>query len=150
MEFLPPTSDVRPYLGASTLFVLPSYYREGLPRTILEALATGRPVITTDMPGCRDAIVDGKNGIVIPPKCSQSLADAIVGLLADRAKLEAMSRCAREIAVNTYDVDIVNAQLLDCMGLTRQQTKDAIRVCEADNRLPESNAITASDMSGAA
>jgi len=57
--------------------VLPSYYREGVPRVILEAMSMGKPVVTTDMPGCRDAVEDGKNGLLVPPKNSQALAEAI-------------------------------------------------------------------------
>ena len=68
IEFLPETRDVRPFIASAHAFVLPSFYREGLPRTILEALATGRPVITTDMPGCRDPIRHGVNGLLVPPR----------------------------------------------------------------------------------
>ena len=67
IELLPETRDVRPFLASAHVFVLPSYYREGLPRTILEALAMGRGVITTDMPGCREPIQPGVNGLLVPP-----------------------------------------------------------------------------------
>src|SRR3546814_19491830 len=59
VEYHEETRDVRPFLTAAHVFVLPSYYREGLPRTLLEALATGRPIITTDMPGCREPVREG-------------------------------------------------------------------------------------------
>ena len=147
VEFLPETTDVRPHLAASTIFVLPSYYREGLPRTILEALSTGRPVVTTDMPGCRDAIMEGENGKLVPPKSPGELATAIMELLADRKKLEAMSRCARETAEKTYDVNIVNAQLLDLMGLAERQAPGS----HVDTRThdPDRLVLQASKPSGA-
>ena len=117
IEFLPETRDVRPDLAACTLFALPSFYREGLPRTILEALASGRPVITTDLPGCRDAIVDGENGRLVPPRDPRRLADAILEMLADRPRLRAMAAAARRRAVTQYDVRDVNRALIGCMGL---------------------------------
>lgn len=117
VEFLPETRDVRPFLAASTLFALPSFYREGLPRTILEALSSGRPVITTDLPGCREAIADGRNGRLIPPRDPAALADAVVETLSDREALAAMSAAARKSAVDRYDVHDVNQVLLECMKL---------------------------------
>lgn len=119
IEFLPETRDVRPHLAASSLFVLPSFYREGLPRTILEALATGRAVVTTDLPGCRDAIVDGENGRLVPPRNPRLLAAAITELASDPARLVAMSAAARQSAVAHYDVHHVNRALLECMGLNK-------------------------------
>src|SRR3546814_9654673 len=65
IEYLGATRDVRPYLQACTTYVLPSY-REGLPRTVLEAMATGRAVITTDAPGCREPVEPDVNGYVVP------------------------------------------------------------------------------------
>ncbi|NJM29746.1 MAG: glycosyltransferase family 4 protein, partial [Rhizobiales bacterium] len=68
VEYLGETKDVRPYLAASSVFVLPSFHREGLPRSILEAMATGRAIVTTTMPGCRETVVEGENGILVPPR----------------------------------------------------------------------------------
>lgn len=138
IELLPETRDVRPTLAAAHVFVLPSYYREGLPRTILEALATGRPVITTDMPGCREPIRDGVNGILVPPRDAPTLADAMSRLLGDAELLASMSKAARKIAVDTYDVDTVNDLLLDVMQLAdtrpapdRQQARARGRLATA-------------------
>lgn len=125
VDILPETHDVRPHLNAATLFVLPSYYREGLPRTILEALASGRPVITTDMPGCRDAIIDNVNGRLVPPRDPASLADAISELLSDPILLERMSAAARETAVSQYDVRDVNRKVLRATGLMDRPGPDA-------------------------
>lgn len=118
IDLLPETRDVRPYLAAAHVFVLPSYYREGLPRTILEALATGRPVVTTDMPGCREPIRPGENGFLVPPRDAVALAAAMALFLGDPALLGPMGDAARRTAVDGYDVDQVNRQLLDAMRLT--------------------------------
>lgn len=117
IEFLPETRDVRPFIASAHVFVLPSFYREGLPRTILEALATGRPVITTDMPGCREPIRDGVNGLLVPPRDGPALAAAMERLITDPPCLAAMANAARRTAVDIYDVDRVNAILLDVMQL---------------------------------
>src|SRR3546814_4675804 len=77
VEYHEETRDVRPFLTAAHVFVLPSYYREGLPRTLLEALATGRPIITTNMPGCREPVREGLNGFLVPPRNAQKLAAAM-------------------------------------------------------------------------
>lgn len=117
IEFLPETRDVRPFIASAHAFVLPSFYREGLPRTILEALATGRPVITTDMPGCRDPIRHGVNGLLVPPRDASALADAMEAMIANPRRVTAMARAARQTAVDVYDVDKVNALLLETMQL---------------------------------
>lgn len=117
VEFLAETRDVRPYLAGCSVFVLPSFYREGLPRTILEAMSTGRPIITTDMPGCRDPIEPGGNGFVVPPKTPVALADAMCKLIADPVLLKQMSKRSRELAEQIYDVRLVNQILLGNMGL---------------------------------
>lgn len=115
VELLAETRDVRPYLASAHVFVLPSFYREGLPRTILEALATGRPVITTDMPGCREPIEEGRNGFLVPPRDAAALADAMERFLQCPALLQPMGEAARQVAVEIYDVERVNRQLLEEM-----------------------------------
>jgi glycosyltransferase involved in cell wall biosynthesis len=118
VEYLGETSDVRPYLAASTAVILPSY-REGTPRSILEALATGRPAIVTDVPGCRETVVDGDNGYLVPPYDAPALADAVDRLLADRARLDRMAARARAIAENKYDARKVSAAMRAAMNLDR-------------------------------
>jgi len=125
VEFVPGTDDVRPYLAACSVFVLPSYYREGLPRTILEALASARPVITTDLPGCRDAIESGVNGFLVRPRDAGDLAAAMARFAAKPGLVEEMGAAALEVARQTYDVQLVNRQLLGEMGLLRS-TDDLI------------------------
>lgn len=118
VELLPETRDVRPFLSASTVFVLPSYYREGLPRSILEAMATGRAVVTTDLPGCRDPIVPGKNGLLIAPRSVDSLVAALTRFVESPKSASRMGREARRIAEESYAVELVNRILLSEMRLT--------------------------------
>lgn len=117
VRFIPGTKDIRPYLSSASVFVLPSYYREGLPRTILEAMAMGRPVITTDMPGCRDPIEEGGNGYLVPPRDADALAQAMTRFVKEPALIEEMGQRSRELAEEVYDVRKVNRLLLSEMDL---------------------------------
>lgn len=104
------------FYGDSTVFVLPSYYREGLPRTILEAMSCGRPVITTDWTGCRETVEDGVNGYLIPVKDPGALADRMTRLIEDRALLEKMGDASYRICKERFDVDIVNRRMREILG----------------------------------
>ncbi|MEM8791299.1 MAG: glycosyltransferase family 4 protein [Pseudomonadota bacterium] len=109
-------ADVRPSLAEAHVYVLPSY-REGTPRTVLEAMATGRPVITTDAPGCRETIVNGESGYLVPVRKSDPLASTMMRFVTDPKLVGRMGRAARERAVEKYDVRLVNRQIRDAMGL---------------------------------
>jgi glycosyltransferase involved in cell wall biosynthesis len=124
VEYLGETHDVRPYLAASTVFVLPSYYREGIPRSILEAMATGRAIITADTPGCRDTVTEGENGFVVPPRDATALATAMQRFLDDPTLASTMGSRSLEIARSRFDAHAVNQLLLREMGLLR--TADAL------------------------
>jgi glycosyltransferase involved in cell wall biosynthesis len=117
IEYLGETRDVRPYLAKATVYVLPSYYREGLPRSIVEAMAMGRPIITTDAPGCRETTVDGQNGYLVPSRDSAALAAAAMRFADDPALAHAMGRRSRQIAEARFDVNRINAALLAAMRL---------------------------------
>lgn len=119
ITYLGEVRDVRPVLAAASVFVLPSWYREGLPRTILEALATGRAVITTDTPGCREPIEPGVNGLLVPPRDVEALEAAMIRFVDDPGLAERMGGQSRRIAVERYAVDKVNALLLSTMGLSK-------------------------------
>jgi glycosyltransferase involved in cell wall biosynthesis len=95
--------DMPKVLAQSTLVVLPSW-REGMPKVLLEAAAVGRAVVTTDAPGCRDAIIPGVTGLLIPPRDADALADAMEQLLNDRAQLQTMGKTGRELAEREFDV----------------------------------------------
>ncbi len=117
IEYLGVLEDVRPALTQSRVFVLPSYYREGTPRTILEAMSMGRPIITADAPGCREAVRDGVNGLLVPPRDSTELASAMMRFLESPELATEMGRAGRRIAEEKYDVHKVNQVILDCMEL---------------------------------
>ena len=117
VDYLGETADVRPYLAKCTVFVLPSYYREGIPRSILEAMATGRPIITADTPGCRDTVADGENGFIVPPRDPVALAAAMRRFIEDPPLAERMGRQSLEIARQRFDAKAVSHQLLREMAL---------------------------------
>ena len=103
--------DINILIGNSNIIVLPSY-REGLPKVLLEAAACGRPVITTDVPGCRAAIEDGKTGLLVPPRDSSSLADKIEYLLGNKELLKKMGNAGRKLAEENFSLDkVVSAHL---------------------------------------
>lgn len=109
--------DVRPLLAQCQIYVLPSY-REGMPRSVLEALAIGRPVITTDAPGCRETVVPGLNGELVPVADAQALADSMVRLAAQpHAVLQRMGTASREMAVSKYNVTLVNSAIAKALRL---------------------------------
>jgi|UPI000360EB1E glycosyltransferase involved in cell wall biosynthesis len=110
--FLGKLSDVRPAIAACSIYVLPSY-REGTPRTVLEAMAMGRAVITTDVPGCRETVKHDDNGLLVEGKSAQALADAMIELIENQSKVIQMGASGRRIAELKYDVHRVNASILD-------------------------------------
>lgn len=116
VEFLGKLADVRPAIADSSVYVLPSY-REGTPRTVLEAMAMGRAVITTDAPGCRETVVDGDNGYLVPVQDVAELADAMMKLIENPDRIATMGARSRQVAEEKYDVHKVNAVMLKEMGL---------------------------------
>jgi len=114
------TDDIRPFLSASSVFVLPSYY-EGTPRTTLEAMATGRPILTTDVAGCRETVIEGKNGFLVPLKDVNALAEAMEKFIVDPDLIVRMGETSREIVVKRFDVHKVNARIMEVMGLLREK-----------------------------
>lgn len=108
--------DVKPYIANCSVYVLPSY-REGTPRTVLEAMSMGRAIITTDAPGCRETVVDGDNGFLVPVKDAAALANAMLKFIEQPELIVTMGKRSREIAEQKYDVEIVNKQMLEGMGL---------------------------------
>src|SRR5262249_47259336 len=108
VEYLGETSDVRPFIARAHVVVLPSYYGEGVPRSVLEGMAMGRPVVTTDAPGCRETVRPGVNGLLVEPRSATSLASGIERLLAQADRLPEMGRASRTYAeerFNVHDVD---------------------------------------------
>lgn len=109
-------SDVRPFIAQAHVYVLPSY-REGTPRTVLEAMAMGRAIITTDAPGCRETMRHGENGFLVPVKEVAPLVDAMRYFIDTPELAATMGTKARLIAVEKYDVHKVNKAMIDAMAL---------------------------------
>lgn len=111
VEWLGAVADVRPWLAQTSVFVLPSY-REGVPRSTQEAMAMGRPVITTDVPGCRETVIDGLNGFLVPPRNVPALVAAMERFIAEPSLIATMGRQSRRLAEERFDVRQVNAILM--------------------------------------
>lgn len=116
IEFLGKLEDVRPALSQCSVYVLPSY-REGTPRTVLEAMAMGRAVVTTDAPGCRETVCPEENGYIVPPRDALSLARKLMELIAKPDLLPGFGKRSRIIAEERYDVRKVNAEIMRGMGV---------------------------------
>lgn len=112
IEYIPHQNDVRPFLEKADVFVLPSY-REGTPRSTLEAMSMGLPIITTDTAGCRETVTNNLNGYLVPVKDSLSLANAMKLFITRPELLMAMGTKSKEIVKLKYDVRIVNQTILD-------------------------------------
>lgn len=116
IEYLGKTDDVRPFVSDCHIFVLPSYH-EGMPRTVLEAMAMGRPILTTNVPGCRDTVICGENGYLVPKSDAEALAERMIWFIENRDKLASMGRVSRLMAEEKFSVDKVNEKMLCIMGL---------------------------------
>ncbi len=108
---------VVPWLERSSVFVLPSYYREGVPRSTQEAMAMARPVITTDSVGCRETVLEGKNGYLVPPRDAPALAEAMRRFIDNPTLIADMGLESRRLAEERFDVRKVNARIIDILGL---------------------------------
>ena len=116
VDYLGCLDDVRPAIAACHVYVLPSY-REGTPRTVLEAMAMGRAVITSDAPGCRETVSEAANGYLVPVRDASRLTEAMRRFIDNPELIGAMGRQSREVAEAKYDVNKVNADLLEQMGM---------------------------------
>jgi glycosyltransferase involved in cell wall biosynthesis len=108
--------DVRPAIAACSVYVLPSYM-EGTPRSVLEAMAMGRAIVTTDAPGCRETVIDGVNGFLVPPRDDDALYSAMLRFVADPGLAASMGEQSRRIAEKRYDARKVSADVLRHCGL---------------------------------
>jgi glycosyltransferase involved in cell wall biosynthesis len=116
IEYLGEQKDVRPAIAAHSVYVLPSY-REGTPRSVLEAMSMGRPVITSDAPGCRQTVVEGENGFLVPVKDADALYRAMRRFVEEPALIAPMGEAAHRIVADRFDVHKVNETLLGHIGL---------------------------------
>ena len=114
VRWLGPRPDVPGLLAISDMFVLPTFYREGVPRALLEAATFGLPLIATDMPGCRDVVRDGWNGILVPPRDVQTLTLAIIRLLdAEPDALRQMGENSRAHVEQHFTLDRITDAYAD-------------------------------------
>lgn len=109
-------SDVRPALAECSVYVLPSY-REGTPRTVLEAMATGRAIITTDAPGCRQTVEEGVNGFLVPVRDVDALTERMLRFVKTPSLAASMGKESRRLVSERFDVHEVNRRMLSAMGL---------------------------------
>jgi len=126
------TSEVPKYLRMMDIFVLPSY-REGFPRSALEAMATELPVVATNIRGCREAVVHGETGFIVPPKDAKALAEAVAFLLEHPEKAKAMGRAGRERAVKLYDQRVVADRFVGAFDRLLKRSvprKEAVAACD--------------------
>src|SRR5690606_28540589 len=107
---------VRDWLSCASVFVLPSY-REGVPRSTQEAMAVGLPIVSTDVPGCRETVVEGRNGFLVPPRDPRALAEAMRHFLEHPEDILSMGVESRKLAEERFDVYIQNRKLLNFLDL---------------------------------
>lgn len=109
--------DVRPAIAEASVYVLPSY-REGTPRSVLEAMSMGRPVITSDAPGCRETVIPGQTGLLVPARDPQATADAMSALAQDRTLRTRMGEAGYDLCLRKYAVERVNQTMFEHLGLS--------------------------------
>ena len=117
INYIPHSPEVKEQLEKHQVFVLPSYYREGVPRSLLEAMSMGMPVITTLTPGCRETVREGENGYLIPVKNPQILEEKMRGFLDNPSRIGQFGQVGRQICKEKFDVRKINGQMMKGMGL---------------------------------
>lgn len=125
IEFFGKTSYVRKIITDSSVYVLPSY-AEGTPRTVLEAMAMGRPIITTDVPGCRETVIDSENGFLVQVRNVEALSHAMEYFIKHSEEIKKMGAVSRRIAEEKYDVNKVNECILKEMEIPNDLDKKII------------------------
>ena len=115
VEYIKETDDVASFLKKCRFFVLPTYYREGVPRVCLEALAMARPIITTRMPGCKETVVDKKNGLFCNIKDVDDLVEKMEWMINNKEKVEKMAEESYKLCVKKFDVNIINKRMLEIL-----------------------------------
>nr|WP_277398223.1 glycosyltransferase family 4 protein [Neobacillus citreus] len=116
IDYFDETNDVASFYKQCSVYVLPSY-REGTPRTVLEAMAMGRPIITSDAPGCRETVIEEKNGFLVPVKNSDLLANKMEWFIQHQDKIHDMGRASYELCRGKFDVNKVNEEMLKHMSI---------------------------------
>lgn len=117
VELFPETDNIAQYYAMTSVFVLPTAYREGTPRVILEAMASARAIITTFTPGCKETVVDGKNGFFVPTHDPKAVAEKITYFIEHPDEIERMGQQSLVLCQNKYEISIINKRMLEIMQL---------------------------------
>ena len=117
IEYPGHVNNVSDWITKSSVFVLPSYYREGVPRSTQEAMAIGRPIITTDVPGCRETVIDGVNGFLVEKWNPKALAEKMIYFIEHPEQIKKMGDESYKLAQEKFDADKVNKRLINMLGL---------------------------------
>lgn len=107
VEYVGFCEDVNKLYNQSDVAVLPSYYGEGIPKSLIEAAACGLPIITTNLPGCRDTVIDGASGILVEPRSVESLETAMLFMINNPSVVESYGKASRRLAIDKFSVDVV-------------------------------------------
>lgn len=116
IEYFGEQKDIQPFMRQCSVYVLPSYH-EGTPKTVLEAMSMGRPIVTTDAPGCRETIEDGENGYLVPIKDVDALEQAVTKIIDNPELISKFGKRSRQIAESKYDIAKVNGSILKIMSV---------------------------------
>ncbi|MBN1397042.1 MAG: glycosyltransferase family 4 protein [Bacteroidetes bacterium] len=116
IEYLGVVDDIRPIIEKADAIVLPSY-REGIPRSLLEGMSMGKPVIATDVPGCRDTVLHNENGLLVPARDIEALVQAMEFMILHPERRIEMGKIGRKLAVEKFDIKRVNAIIFKSMNL---------------------------------
>ena len=117
VELFPETDNIPQYYAMTSVFVLPTAYREGTPRVILEAMASARAIITTNTPGCKETVVEGENGYFVKPHNPEELAERMSYFIEHRESVVEFGQKSYDICKNKYEVSIINRNMLEIMGV---------------------------------
>lgn len=120
IEYFGEQTDVRPFIRQCSVFVLPSY-REGTPKTVLEAMSMGRAIITSNAPGCKETVINGVNGYLTEVKNTKDVAEKMKELIEHPNLVTTMGLKSREMAVDKFDVRKVNHIILETMGIIKEE-----------------------------
>ncbi len=118
VDYEGPTKDVRPYIKKCHVYVLPSYH-EGLPRSTLEAMSMGRPILTTDASGCKETVNENINGFLVPIGSSKELAKRMIWFINNRDKIKTMGEQSRKIVEKRFDLRKVNLEMLNILKINK-------------------------------
>jgi len=116
IDYFRESNHIADYFAQASVYVLPSY-REGTPRTVLEAMAMGRAIVTTDAPGCRETVIADQNGFLVPVKDVNALAAAMASFVEDPTLVTTMGKASAELCRNKYRVELVNETMTSIMEL---------------------------------